>query len=480
MVNLLDALTAPNVGVDAALTRPGPNTDSDTLVSPSDWQPWADFDYATLTRIFRRELNQEYRGEREPRPLYNDLRIYNEESFEDLLRRFVTPVVNYALEEQAGSCHYGRGTRCTNEDLYKPDWSLVSGHHLNGEGGYKNLLPGDTKLDSKWQPEMIDTVDYSEWQKVVAQVATYMASHCSRYGFIITDAVLVVLRITRREVGPGLAVGRSRRPGLAPGYARHSSDVSVASDGSTFQDSDALQWDYHDPEYAIVPWTAHGRGNLTIKLALWCLAKMASTGEGTIDYRYPDLDSWRIAGDGSAGYVHNTSGARKTRLSEHDRHVESYLGEESAGWAGDQGGGGGGRQSAAVAREGGEAGLGPEYHSSVAGPSTASSYDDASHFIQMSSPLAEEGVDFGGYAEQGAEYVDDGNNDGDDDDDETVVGPTVKRLIVMIRKNRLNRTLYFVDAKGKDRTTSREEWRKVDGGYELGGRKHVYFTKKFP
>lgn len=114
------------------------------------------------------------------------------------------------------------------------------------------MLPGDTKLDSKWQPGIIDTRDYSEWQKVVAQVATYMASHFSRYGFIITDAVLVVLRLTRCEVGPGLAADRPRRVAAA-GHARHSSDVSMASDGSTFQDNDALLWDYHDPEYAVMP-----------------------------------------------------------------------------------------------------------------------------------------------------------------------------------------------------------------------------------
>ena len=188
---------------------------------------------------------------------------------------------------------------------------------------------------------------------------------------------------------------------------------------------------------------------------------MASMGEGTIDHWYADLDSWRIAGDGSAGYVHNTSGARKTRLSEHDRHVEPYVGEEPIAWAGDQGGSGG--QQAAAPWEGSEA-----------GPSTAS-YDDASHFSQVSSPLAGEGVDFGGYAEEGtAEYVDDG-----DDDDDTVVGPVVKRLVVTIKKNRLNRHLYFVDAKGKDRTTSRDEWRKVDGGYELACLLHQEISLTF-
>ncbi|KAH6627772.1 hypothetical protein F5144DRAFT_283697 [Chaetomium tenue] len=510
MVKLLDALTTPNVGVDSALIPPGQNTESNTRVTVSDWQPWADFNYDTLTRIFQRELSQEYRGEREPRPLYNDLRIHNEESFEDLLRRFVTPVVNYALEGQAISCHYGRGTRCPNRDSYKPDWSLVSEHHINGEGGYRNLLPGDTKLDAKWQPDMIDTRDYGEWQKVVSQVATYMACYFSRYGFIITDTVLVVLRITRQEVGPGLAASRSRRPrgpNPAASHARHPSDVSMTSDGSTFIDNDALNWDYHDPEYAIVPWAAHGRGRLTIKLALWCLAKMASTGDNTIDYCYPDLDSWRIAAD-SAGYVHNTSGARKARLSERDRHAEPNHGEEPSAWAGEQQGDDGGQPSAAAAAwEAGEAGLrlglglglGPEYHSSLAGPSTATGYDDA-HFSQVSSPLAEGAVEFEGYAGGRAEDVgggdggdgpreynaddyddgDGGNDEDEDDDDQTVVGPTVKRLVVTIQKSRLGKKLYFVDAKGNDRTTSREKRRKVEGGYELGGRKHVYFTKKFP
>ncbi len=72
-----------------------------------------------------------------------------------MLRRFVCPTVNYALDTANGSSHYGRGTRC-GLGRYKPDWSLVSNQHFASNGGYANLVPGDTKLDSKWRPDMAE------------------------------------------------------------------------------------------------------------------------------------------------------------------------------------------------------------------------------------------------------------------------------------------------------------------------------------
>ncbi|KAK3304881.1 uncharacterized protein B0T15DRAFT_537917 [Chaetomium strumarium] len=153
--------------------------------------------------------------------------------------------------------------------------------------------------------------NYGEWQNVMAQIVTYMAFNHSRYGFIITDTVFVALRITRCEVGPGLAAGRARRA-MATTHQRRPSDESMASAGSSYLDDEPLEWEYQDPEYALAPWDAHGRGRLTIRLALWCLAMMAANGDNHIDYWYPDLDSWRLAKEGY--YVHNTTGAKKRRL----------------------------------------------------------------------------------------------------------------------------------------------------------------------
>ena len=81
--------------------------------------------------------------------------IQNEETLEDALRWFPMPVVNQALSSMPGAPHYGRGTRCITAQ-FKPDWSVVLESKVEGNGRYVNLLPGDTKLSSKWTPRMIE------------------------------------------------------------------------------------------------------------------------------------------------------------------------------------------------------------------------------------------------------------------------------------------------------------------------------------
>lgn len=66
---------------------------------PTNWREWEGFNHDALTQTFGPQLSQEYRGEQQPRPLLKDLCIFSEDTLEDLLRRFVTPVVNYALED---------------------------------------------------------------------------------------------------------------------------------------------------------------------------------------------------------------------------------------------------------------------------------------------------------------------------------------------------------------------------------------------
>lgn len=123
-----------------------------------------------------------------------------------------------------------------------------------------------------------------------------MAVHHSRYGFIITDQGLVALRLTRREIGAGLAANRPRRGTTAVSVAtathvRESSDTSLASE---YRNDYPLQWDYDDLEYRHVPWSAQGEKRFTVKLALWCLAMMARSGYSYINYWYPSLNSWRV------------------------------------------------------------------------------------------------------------------------------------------------------------------------------------------
>ena len=80
-----------------------------------------------------------------------------------------------------------------------------------------------------------------------------------------------------------------------------------------------------------------------------------------------------------------------------------------------------------------------------------------------------EPADYDGYANYHGEYHGDGQGD-DDDDAGTVIGRgegPLKRVLVTIQQSKRTRRLQFVDFKGNTRYTSRREWQKVDGGYEL-------------
>ncbi len=138
-----------------------------------------------------------------------------------------------------------------------------------------------------------------------------MAEHKSRYSFIITDAGLVALRLTRRQIAPGQSASRPQRSSGVNYRISDGSAAMTATTDSTFHDDEPLQWLYQDPEFAVVPWAASG-SCLTVKLALWCLAMMATHGDNHLDYEYPPLDSWRKE---RGRYVHNTSGVTKKALS---------------------------------------------------------------------------------------------------------------------------------------------------------------------
>jgi hypothetical protein len=408
-------------------------------------------------------------------------------------------VVNYALANQTGSSHFGRGSRCPSGE-FKPDWSVVSDSRLDAYGYYANVLAGDTKLSAKWRPEMVKSRkdrDKEEWKKVMSQILTYMASHHSRYGFIITDKALVALRLTRKPLHSGIAAQRSRRP-PAPVHERVPSDTSMASAESSYVDNNPLQWAYYQPEYVIVDWAAHGKGQLTVKLTLWCLAMMATNGDNSIDYQYPRLNSWRL---GAGFYVHNTSGATKPQLSENDTYQEPTDGEPPAEEGEEEGESDIAGSSYANYPSSSTSSY---YYSAVAGPSTGATHYDAdpAHFSQTNTPyyggeeeeVAEEivvaGDEYGarGYGGDEEENVgdtegdeeEDEDEDDDDDDNQTEVGPSVKRIKVVIQKHTFRRGLYFIDPKGTERRTTKDKWQKVDGGYELRTRRHIYFTKRFP
>ncbi|KAF5691581.1 hypothetical protein FDENT_3316 [Fusarium denticulatum] len=189
-------------------------------------------------------------------------------------------------------------------------------------GKFWTLLPGDTKLSVKWYPEMSlsenENVQY-QWTLPMSQIGTYAARSDCRYGFLITDQALVVLRFTKERIGEGLATTRPSRTVVSQTHQRVASnetDVSSRMESMSLGSFGAQSYNDHDlagaanveflpPEYAVIPMSARGKDTLTVKFSIFCLCLMAAGGCGNIDYGYPPLDSWRRVD--SQRFIHNTS-----------------------------------------------------------------------------------------------------------------------------------------------------------------------------
>ncbi|CAK7225422.1 hypothetical protein SCUCBS95973_005859 [Sporothrix curviconia] len=489
MVTLLSALTSRNPLLDTSRVSEGPNTESADK-SPLTWIPWEEFSYDNLMAIFEKQVSARYEGPStslsDALPL--DLQICNEQTFELALHRFIMPTVNHCLDVSSTKPHYGPGSRCPHPSA-KPDWSCI------GRGKYCNYVPGDTKLSAKFWPSMLRT-HILEWKKVVGQVVAYQAKYASRYGFIITDEVLIVMRLTREGTADGIAAGRMNRLGTSHGVDYNDGEGdSFVNTTASFVDNNPMDWELNPPEYAIVPWSAHGRKRLTVKLALWCLAMLAVKGGNHIDYSYPELNSWRLAGD---RYIHNSSGVSKRHLRQRVA-IQSHGLYESAGWNYEEG----------EASSSGQGQSGYGYGES--GDNEDEYNEDNEH-------------DEDEHDDDDEDDEDEENDDGDQDDDihnnepddevyanvgnaddtggdaesstyegEGVAGPVhdhvsdtetivagVRLMRVTIKKRLITRKPYYVDARGREVNTDISEWTRVRHHYELRDRRRVYVADTFP
>ncbi|KAK2036349.1 hypothetical protein LZ31DRAFT_616197, partial [Colletotrichum somersetense] len=297
---VLNVLQTPNPERNASFVLGGSNTIGQDWISVESWRPWTDFTYKNLSTIFHGPLSA---------------------SLNYLLNRFVFPIINLALKRTAAASrtldqfYISPGSWC--QGLGVPDWGLVARSRVDGK--YHNHLPGDTKLSAKWSPEMQKSQKNSvreQWKLPVSQVNTYAADSGCRYGYIITDDLLVVLRFSKENVGLGSASSRPSRASQ-PFHQRVASggtDISSAMDSmsldsfgaQSFVDNNFLNTEFQAPEYATIPWDAAGKGKLTIKMALFCLCLMAASGVSYIDSNYPPLDSWTQRSENR--FLHNTSG----------------------------------------------------------------------------------------------------------------------------------------------------------------------------
>ncbi|KID82872.1 hypothetical protein MGU_09796 [Metarhizium guizhouense ARSEF 977] len=61
-IKVLEALQWPTTTLDAAESRPGPNTRVKTNLLIQKWVDWSDFTFENITAVFGKLLDREYVG----------------------------------------------------------------------------------------------------------------------------------------------------------------------------------------------------------------------------------------------------------------------------------------------------------------------------------------------------------------------------------------------------------------------------------
>ncbi|KAJ9129841.1 hypothetical protein NKR23_g12444 [Pleurostoma richardsiae] len=320
---ILDVLVSPNPELDSSFVTEGTNTTSQEWLPVTAWQPWTDLNYDDLLSMFGNSLFAEWNNPPVTHQGWeDDHRIHSEKCLDLFLAKFLFPTVNGAFRRAsevlgwAGTFYIGSGSCCYGTG--PPDWGLVSDQYMDGNKHW-NLMPGDTKLHAKWRPSMAGSKDpymRQQWSLAPSQVQWYAINADRAVGFIITDENLVALRFSKEPDTQSSANTRPRRAvsqQLHQRVASGSTDISSVLDSmsldsfeeGSYIDNNPQNVEYQPPEYVVVPWAAQGRGQLTIKLVLYCLGLMAGGGPGNLRHDYPPLNSWRQEGD---YFIHNTSG----------------------------------------------------------------------------------------------------------------------------------------------------------------------------
>ena len=97
----------------------------------------------------------------------------------------------------------GSRARISAATRFFPDWAgtqkVPDDKTQEGTSRPPNILTGDSKLAKKWSSnKIIDgfvTSEKSDWLKPLRQIYTYCVKANARYGYIITDEEVVVVRV---------------------------------------------------------------------------------------------------------------------------------------------------------------------------------------------------------------------------------------------------------------------------------------------
>ena len=335
--SLLHYLSTKNPTLDVTYCESGPNTKSGN--TPWDFprriQDWADFKYQSLNSIYHGALRDVLRHQfnfnvlaKLDRP---DREIHSEDGMTNVVVLWNKNIVSNGLkaaQNQIGTdlphekicmCEGKQAQppamvpesfkpdskgKKQNQKPRNPDWagrkpSTVDPNEPNGKAKKmnkaKNLLPGDTKVSTKWKSARLPEGDVDKGEvrgkslfQPVGQIYTYCVRLNARYGYIITDKELVVVRIrplTQTDLVQEKESIDTKRQSqhefgtMKPNITATSQELIDFVEGApeaTRALTDGVM------EYKAIPWDCHTPTSqknpevMTVNLALWWLHMMAA------------------------------------------------------------------------------------------------------------------------------------------------------------------------------------------------------------
>lgn len=183
----------------------------------------------------------------------------------------------YGDKEDPIEIRPGGFAKIQHNNSFQADWAGVRSSVVQPNyRSYWNLCPGIVKVASKWKSGDNHATGWEEpWSQIQTCCGVYWRT---RYGYVLTDEELVVVRVRAAETAGANA------PAFAP------------------------------LEFRRIAYSAHGKGRMTVKLALWFLHMIASAPgtETVIKCFYLPLHSYIKLKSG--GYRHSSTGLGKTIL----------------------------------------------------------------------------------------------------------------------------------------------------------------------
>lgn len=330
-LTLDDYLRRPNPVVNSAYSWTGTNTKSrtSTHTKPKEIVEWKDFNYNSLQAMYGDTLKLKIHLQNLPnlsRHLpFHLSEIQDEDSLEALLIRWNNTIVSYALSVaqrsdgligadtagyREGEIFMARGGHAfipgtkPSEKALHPDWAGIIPSNKHQEGtkenrkSHMNVLPGDSKLSTKWKSSR--DPDSLEFKKPFFQIFHYCELADVRYGYLLTQEELVVVRISRKPRGqisdPTMPSQRPQRLGTSQ-LKKEQAKLHLPEKHRT-KEHGVL-------EYKSIRWddgSQREEASLSINLALWWLHMLAATAR-SIESSYRDLLEEYISETASKGFL---------------------------------------------------------------------------------------------------------------------------------------------------------------------------------